>query len=291
VAVTLAAGLLSAPRMALAYGERRYAELPCREAVESLRAEAPGSPNRTLAMTQIEIWRALYPWLRTEYSLRVVDGYSSTDRPADVVISERLNEFAGTREFWWISATGEGSPWPAPTPDPTALPYFSSEGVEVLETRQMGACRLDRVVQLEPDAQVATAAVQGGPIRLLRWESGDARAGSALPLVLYWTADEAVTAGYTVFTQLFDGDGTMVAQQDNLPVRGLAPTETWAPGAIIRDPYLLPLPDRPGDYRLLLGLYGADGTRAPLRLPDGSEVDALEQRFTVPAPPAESAAT
>ncbi|MGL4648611.1 MAG: hypothetical protein ACRC1H_04330, partial [Caldilineaceae bacterium] len=127
VAATVIAALVATPFAATAYGARRLAEHPCRAAVEFLRAEAVVSPNRTLAMTQIEIWRALYPWLRDDYTLRVVDGYTSNDRPVDAVISERLAAFAGTREFWWLTAAGEESPWSAPSPDPRALPFLMAK--------------------------------------------------------------------------------------------------------------------------------------------------------------------
>ncbi|MGL4648610.1 MAG: hypothetical protein ACRC1H_04325 [Caldilineaceae bacterium] len=69
---------------------------------------------------------------------------------------------------------------------------------------------------------------------------------------------------------------------------GLAPTTTWEPGTLIRDPYLLPLPDAPGNYRLLVGLYDASGTRALLRLADGRQVDALDLNVVAPSAPAAS---
>jgi hypothetical protein len=59
-------------------------------------------------------------------------------------------------------------------------------------------------------------------------------------------------------------------------VVGLAPTDTWQPGALIRDPYQLALPadTTPGIYQLLVGLYDESGRR-PLTLEDGSEADHL----------------
>ena len=70
----------------------------------------------------------------------------------------------------------------------------------------------------------------------------------------------------------------MLAQQDNPPGRGQVPTDSWTPGAWVRDPYTLWLPEDagPGPYRLLVGLYDANGTRAPLTLPGGATADALE---------------
>ena len=62
-----------------------------------------------------------------------------------------------------------------------------------------------------------------------------------------------------------------------MPVEGLAPTTTWQPGALIRDPYRLEMPAaaQPGAYRLLVGLYDAEGSRSPMALPDGTTTDHL----------------
>jgi hypothetical protein len=94
-----------------------------------------------------------------------------------------------------------------------------------------------------------------------------------------------VTARYTVFTQLFDPAGTLVAQQDNWPVAGLAPTDTWQPGALIRDPYQLPLPDgsASGTYQLWVGLYDEHGRRT-LTLANGREEDHLVLPVLVDSP-------
>jgi hypothetical protein len=93
-----------------------------------------------------------------------------------------------------------------------------------------------------------------------------------------------VTARYTVFTQLFDPTGALVAQQDNWPVAGLAPTDSWQAGALIRDPYQLALPADipPGDYQLWVGLYDERG-RSQLTLADGREADHLALPVVVSA--------
>jgi hypothetical protein len=100
--------------------------------------------------------------------------------------------------------------------------------------------------------------------------------------VLYWEALAPVNESYTVFTHLVGPDGQMVAQQDNLPVMGLAPTDTWAVGKLIRDPYQLPLPATSGvgNYQLLVGLYTAAG-RQSVTLADGSTADQVAIPVTV----------
>ena len=132
----------------------------------------------------------------------------------------------------------------------------------------------------------ATADVAGGPIRLAHvalsgvaedgTTSQSARVGAELHLVLYWLADAPVDESYTVFTQLLNPAGLLVAQQDNLPVEGLAPTNSWQPNTIIRDPYRLTIPAdaAPGAYQLLIGLY-TDAGRRQLTLADGTQSDHL----------------
>ena len=67
----------------------------------------------------------------------------------------------------------------------------------------------------------------------------------------------------------------MLSQQDNLPVQGLAPTDTWHPGTVVRDSYDLPFPPdaAAGPFRLFVGLYDDDGRRANWTLPDGTTAD------------------
>ncbi len=202
----------------------------------------------------------------------MVDDYDPLDRPRDVVRSERLADFVGdAREFWWIAQPDAAEA--AEAADASALPSFDVDNVNIVSTKAFANCTLDRVVSLDPVAQPpATLDVAGGPILLRGWKVGDARPGEPLPLVLYWQAEGRVLESYTVFTQLLSGEGpnagTIVAQQDNPPVQGTEPTDTWAMGRIIRDPYLLDLPaDLPiGPYRLLVGMYNAQGERAPITL-------------------------
>ncbi|MCX7681863.1 MAG: hypothetical protein N2508_07865 [Anaerolineae bacterium] len=94
------------------------------------------------------------------------------------------------------------------------------------------------------------------------------QAGGTLHLTLYWRARARLPQPYTVFTHLLGPDGSMVAQQDNMPQQGRAPTTCWVPGEVIADEYTLTIPpDVPlGDYTLLTGLYiWETGERLPAR--------------------------
>ena len=101
--------------------------------------------------------------------------------------------------------------------------------------------------------------------------------GSQLPLTLYWQADGGTMRPYTVFTQLLDASGQLIAQQDNWPVKGQWPPTCWQPKEVVVDNYQLVLPpDLASDrYILVTGFYDArDGTRLPTE--DGNHVTLQE---------------
>jgi hypothetical protein len=90
--------------------------------------------------------------------------------------------------------------------------------------------------------------------------------GEPLPLTLYWQAVAEIDINYTVFVQLLNNAGQVIAQQDAQPQAGAAPTTTWLPGEILIDSYILPVPElEAGNYQLIAGLYNpATGERLPL---------------------------
>jgi hypothetical protein len=96
--------------------------------------------------------------------------------------------------------------------------------------------------------------------------------GDTLILTLYWRAQSPITERYTVFTHLQAPNGDLVAQQDNPPVRGARPTNSWQPEELIEDPYEIQLPTEAshGDYTLSVGMY--DPTTVE-RLPAYSAAD------------------
>ncbi len=79
----------------------------------------------------------------------------------------------------------------------------------------------------------------GEAVRLVgyRLARDEVAPGDPLLLTLYWRAEAAVGANYAVFVHLQGPDGELVAQQDNLPVRGTRPTDGWQAGELVEDPY------------------------------------------------------
>ncbi len=267
---------MSIPRAAQAYQNRRLAEHPCAEAIAYLEAEADW-PNRRIVGEQIDVWRSFSPWL-DGYTFDVVDVYSPIDEPAQDVARRKLNAIAQQGEFWWLFQAN------LPTTSGTSSSvesFFAQPGVTGLEKQQFGPCTLDRVLLLDmgagSSASQASFDVAGGPILLNGAEWQTDRVGNSLHLVLYWQADSLVEESYTVFTQLFDSTNQMVAQKDNLPVEGLAPTTTWEAGKLIRDPYALTSQAglESGNYLLHVGMY-QNGQRVQATLPDGTITDALQ---------------
>jgi len=80
---------------------------------------------------------------------------------------------------------------------------------------------------------------------------------------LTWRTAALMTNDYTVFLQFLNAEGAVVAQIDQQPQRGHAPTSTWLVDERITDTYLLTVPAE--WHQLIVGLYSAqDGQRLPL---------------------------
>jgi hypothetical protein len=97
----------------------------------------------------------------------------------------------------------------------------------------------------------------GGQITLLGFTR------TADQLTLYWQAETAPRADYTVFVHLLDAAGQVVAQADAPPAAGRYPTSLWDSDEIIIDERTLPAVPS-GPHTLAIGLYRPDtGERLP----------------------------
>jgi hypothetical protein len=95
-----------------------------------------------------------------------------------------------------------------------------------------------------------------------------------LPRVtLVWEASAAdVETAYTVFVQLLDSSGVVLAQSDAMAAGGMRPTTTWRSGEFIIDEHTLHWNVTPvsGSAMLIVGLYDA-GTNVRLTWGDGED--------------------
>ncbi len=98
---------------------------------------------------------------------------------------------------------------------------------------------------------------------------------------LVWQAGDEPAAAYTVFVQLIDSEGRVIAQSDSMPAQGTRPMPGWRPGEYVIDRHRLAFNpvERGGSARLIAGLYDA-ATNTRIRLHDGR--DALTLIDSVP---------
>ena len=94
--------------------------------------------------------------------------------------------------------------------------------------------------------------------------------GSPQSLQLRWKAQQNGQRDYTVFVQALDAGGSLVAQVDQQPQGGRAPTPTWLGGDEIVDS--ITFPQLPDSWRqIIVGLYDETGQRLPLAGPMGGD--------------------
>jgi len=93
--------------------------------------------------------------------------------------------------------------------------------------------------------------------------------GDTVPLTLYWETAPLGT-DYTVLVHLESPDGTLIGQGDGPPMAGEYPTRYWGEGEFIADTHLLQVDPQapPGEARIYVGLYSADGQRLPVMAGD-----------------------
>lgn len=139
-----------------------------------------------------------------------------------------------------------------------------------------------------------TLALAGRPVAPAAGVDGIGAAGDPIDLVLHWQPLADVDEGYTVFVHLIDPLGRRVAQQDNQPGGGFAPTTGWQRGVAVTDPYRLRIPVDavPGVYRVEIGWYRlADLERLPLNGGPASALTVARLRLPGPVGPLGEAVT
>lgn len=98
-------------------------------------------------------------------------------------------------------------------------------------------------------------------------------------LTLVWQGDSAPSeVSYTVFAQLLNAEGRVIAQSDSIPATNTRPTTGWRSGEYIEDAHTLTYNAlaASGDVTLIVGMYNAaDGQR--VRLADGRDFVTLAE--------------
>jgi hypothetical protein len=90
-----------------------------------------------------------------------------------------------------------------------------------------------------------------------RFDPPSVAPGGTVELTLQWLSERPASDDYTIFIHVRDSADSTVAQADGRPGGGSFPTSAWRPGDLVLDRHrlTLPLSARPGNDRLVVGLY------------------------------------
>jgi hypothetical protein len=102
-------------------------------------------------------------------------------------------------------------------------------------------------------------------------------------LTLIWRAGESPSdVSYTVFAQLLNTEGRVIAQSDSIPKTGTRPTTGWRTGEYIEDAHMLIYNDlaAPGEAALIVGLYDTTNNQR-LRLAENTDYVVLSDEVEV----------
>jgi hypothetical protein len=117
--------------------------------------------------------------------------------------------------------------------------------------------------QTERDLNVTATFENGLQLDRARISNTALKPGDPICVELQWSTTSQLPADFTVFAHVLDQNGQLVAQSDLQPGGGYAPTSSWPIGQPITDRHGVVLPPTlaPGNYQIVIGLYGPDGMR------------------------------
>jgi hypothetical protein len=244
LAILAGLGLITAtPFLGRAYAERRLGEDPAGSLVGYLSTEQAQAETDVLLVTEQEMLRRVSPYLAGAYDVRLAGGddlYPAAPSVADLT--------AGVDKVWLV-ASGEPGGRVASALEAqgrSLLVHNFGEGgdLQLFSSQEAGAAPLPPVARLSNGVNLI-----GYTLRRLN--------GSDLAVSLYWLASGPPPQSYTVFTQVLDGEGQLVAGHDSFPANGEMPTETWTVGRVYPDTHVIKLPDglAAGTYQVVAGMY------------------------------------
>ena len=158
------------------------------------------------------------------------------------------------------------------------LPVLDANGQPTGDRVLLASVRIMPEESLPPPGEKAAAPGQAGAPRA-RWQNGiflqdvtvvKQANGAPGELQLRWGAEQNGQRDYTVFVQALDAAGHLLAQVDQQPQQGRAPTSTWLAGEEIVDTLTFSQP-LDGWRQVIVGLYDGTGQRLPLGGPAGGD--------------------
>jgi len=123
---------------------------------------------------------------------------------------------------------------------------------------------------VEPAIQYPLRITFGDALELLGYNVVEERSGLLyFSLQLFWRATRPVSSDYRFFTFLADGqENAIPGTETELSLPFWYPTSRWRPGEVLRADTFRWTADKPGEYRIVLGVFeGPDRWDAAHRLP------------------------
>ncbi len=233
-------------------------------------AAAAGDDTPALVIAVPHFYRREYAFLHDKYRMKLVDSnnYPAIGIPNPPTVAQAL---AGEPYAWVFAKNRELVVRDLVEKGKIVAEYskFDSDAFALQLVDFSGAgIAPPRLASAENGIELAAASVQRGD--------------GTLTVQLFWHATGQLTTlaslgeprDFTVFTQLLSADGQYIAGHDSPPDSGYAPTGAWVENDLVLDPHTIELPADlpPGEYRLVVGMYDASGTRLPFFAPDGTPI-------------------
>ncbi len=163
------------------------------------------------------------------------------------------------------------------------MPFYQNEDVNPLDRIQLSYVAVPWQGDVPTDA-IPTNITFGESIQLAaaKLPTATARPNEQLPFTLYWQTIQQPQANYTIFLQLLNEHGELVASGDSLPMGGQYATRAWLPDHTIPDTHFLTIPEGipSGSYTVKTGLYLAEtGERLPAFAATGQQL--IDNAYTI----------
>jgi len=213
-----------------------------------------------IAFAQPRLYRRLYTRARLVGNPTLLPVFKHTPEEARLWW---LDEIAAQGPFWFVADEGD----PETLEENRRAEGWLSNHACKIDTRIAGSARVSRFLTIgDAPVAVSVSAEFAGEIGLVaaRLSRSQLRPGEALCVEVNWRAIAKPFENYTVFVHLIDSQGRLVAQNDQQPQAGFAPTSAWTSGLAVTDRHGLILPaDLPlGEYDVRVGLYRSDDQSA-----------------------------
>ncbi|GEM_PF-1431508 len=248
------------------YAAQRYQADPMRQAVELLKDRS--TPDRAnILFDRVDTAERLAPFLPGWSSIAALQ----LGGAADIWDAQRIQSYSTEKpELWYVLDFGADQK--------------KDQREAIDRTLSQSLCKVSR--EFAGSAQVShfvttpVARDNDWPLRI-QFENGlhldrvsvnRSDWGEPICFEIQWHTTRPLPVDYTVFIHIVDQNGQIVAQNDSQPGGGYAPMSQWSIGEPIIDRHGLILPPSvlaPGEYDIIIGVYGPDGVR--LHATDGSD--------------------